>query len=206
MLCELYLMVQFSGTKHIHTVVQISLSSVSQIFHFLNYILFSQLLPLWTIHLQYIQVVSLCLGLSIGTVHAQSCLTLCDPMDCSPPGSYVYGISQARILEGVAISYSRGSSQTRDQTNISWNSCTARQIFFFFSPHWATWEALNLHEKELFLRLYLMFELSLSLSNFPYPKENISFEEHTFYSVYINGVKLNWLKQIFAEIMSMRLW
>ena len=78
--------------------------------------------------------------------------------------------------------------------------------FFFFFPHWATWEALNLHEKELFLRLYLMFELSLSLSNFPYPKENISFEEHTFYSVYINGVKLNWLKQIFAEIMSMRLW
>ena len=113
MLCELYLMVQFSGTKHIHTVVQISLSSVSQIFHFLNYILFSQLLPLWTIHLQYIQVVSLCLGLSIGTVHAQSCLTLCDPMDCSPPGSSVHGIIPARILEWVAISYSRRSSQPR---------------------------------------------------------------------------------------------
>ena len=38
---------------------------------------------------------------------AQSCLTLGDPMDCSPPGSTVYGISQARILEGVAIPFSR---------------------------------------------------------------------------------------------------
>ena len=43
-------------------------------------------------------------------VHAQSCLTLCDPVDCSLPGSSVCGIFQARILERVAISYSRGSS------------------------------------------------------------------------------------------------
>ena len=42
----------------------------------------------------------------------QSCLTLCGPMDCSPPGSSVHGISQARILEWVAISSSRGSSQS----------------------------------------------------------------------------------------------
>ena len=41
---------------------------------------------------------------------AQSCLTLCDPMDCSPPGSSVHGIFQARILEWVPISFSRGSS------------------------------------------------------------------------------------------------
>ena len=45
---------------------------------------------------------------------AQLCLTLCDPMDCSLPGSSVHGISQARILEWVAISSSRGSSQPRD--------------------------------------------------------------------------------------------
>ena len=45
---------------------------------------------------------------------AQSCLTLCDPMDCSPPGFSVRGISQARILEWVAISFSRGSSPPRD--------------------------------------------------------------------------------------------
>ena len=41
---------------------------------------------------------------------AQSCLTLCDPMDCSPPGSSVHGILQARILEWVFIPFSRGSS------------------------------------------------------------------------------------------------
>ena len=41
---------------------------------------------------------------------AQSCLTLCDPTDCSPPGSSVHGISQSRILEWVAILSSRGSS------------------------------------------------------------------------------------------------
>ena len=50
---------------------------------------------------------------------AQSCLTLCNPMDCSPPGSSVHGILQARILEWVAISFSRGSSQPRDRTQVS---------------------------------------------------------------------------------------
>ena len=45
---------------------------------------------------------------------AQSCLTLCDPMDCSPPGSSVHGILQARILEWVAILFSRGSSCSSD--------------------------------------------------------------------------------------------
>ena len=50
---------------------------------------------------------------------AQSCLTLCDPMDCSPPGSSIHGIFQARILEWAAISFSRGSSRPRDQTLVS---------------------------------------------------------------------------------------
>ena len=50
---------------------------------------------------------------------AQSCPTLCNPMDCSPPGSSVHGILQARILEWVAISFSRGSSQPRDRTQVS---------------------------------------------------------------------------------------
>ena len=47
---------------------------------------------------------------------AQSCPILCDPVDSSPPGSSVHGISQARILKWVAISFSRGSSQPRDCT------------------------------------------------------------------------------------------
>ena len=50
---------------------------------------------------------------------AQSCTTLCDPMDCSLPGSSVHGIFQARILEWVAISFSRRSSRPRDWTRIS---------------------------------------------------------------------------------------
>ena len=50
---------------------------------------------------------------------AQSCPNPCDPVDCSPPGSSVHGILQARILEWVAISFSRGSSQPMDQTRVS---------------------------------------------------------------------------------------
>ena len=49
----------------------------------------------------------------------QSCPTLCDPMDCSLPGFSVHGIFQARVLEWVAISFSRGSSQPRDWTQVS---------------------------------------------------------------------------------------
>ena len=54
-------------------------------------------------------------GISI----AQSCLTLCDPIDCSLPGSSVHGIFQASLLEWVAISFSRGSSRPRDWTRVS---------------------------------------------------------------------------------------
>ena len=50
---------------------------------------------------------------------AQSCLTLCDPMDCSLPGSSVHGIFQAIVLEWIAISFSRGSSQPRNRTRVS---------------------------------------------------------------------------------------
>ena len=50
---------------------------------------------------------------------AKLCWTLCDPMDCSPPGSSVHGILQAKILEWVAMSLSRGSSWPKDQTCIS---------------------------------------------------------------------------------------
>ena len=56
---------------------------------------------------------------------AQSCLTLCDSTDCSPPGSSIHGILQARILEWVAISFSRGSSQPRDWTQVSCNALTS---------------------------------------------------------------------------------
>ena len=56
--------------------------------------------------------------------------SLCDPVDCSLPGSSVLGISQARILEWVAISFSRGSSQPRDGTPISYLSCIGRRVLY----------------------------------------------------------------------------
>ena len=55
-------------------------------------------------------------------VRAQSCPTLCDAMDCNPSGYSVHGIFQARILEWVDISSSRGSSQPRDQTPTFWKA------------------------------------------------------------------------------------
>ena len=59
------------------------------------------------------------------SVVAQSWPTLCDPMDCSPPGSSIHGILSARVLEWVAIPFSRGSSQPRDQTCVSFVSFLA---------------------------------------------------------------------------------
>ena len=55
----------------------------------------------------------------VACVCVQLCLTLWDPMECSPPGSSVHGISQARILEWVAVSFSRGSSWMRSRTHVS---------------------------------------------------------------------------------------
>ena len=73
---------------------------------------------------------------------ARSCPTLCDPVDYSPPGSSIHGILQARIPEWIAISFSRGSSWSRDQT---WISCTGRRILY----HWATWAAQGGWEADL---------------------------------------------------------
>ena len=68
----------------------------------------------------------------------QSCPTLCNAVDCSPPGPLVREILQARILEWVAISFSRGSSQPKDRTQVS---CTAGRFFTV----WATKEAPMLY-------------------------------------------------------------
>ena len=61
----------------------------------------------------------------------QSCPTLCDPLDRSPPGSSVWGILQARTLERVAGPSSRGSSRPRDGTGVS---CVGRRVFSLGSP------------------------------------------------------------------------
>ena len=69
-----------------------------------------------------------------GSLVAKSCLTLATPMDCSPPGSSVHGIFQAIILEWIPISFSRGSSQPRNWTQVSG---TAGRFF----TNWAMREA-----------------------------------------------------------------
>ena len=84
---------------------------------------------LFSFNINFSNLNSLCM-------RAQLCLTLCDPMNCSPPGSSVREIFPARILEWFAISSSRGSSQPGDQTRVF---CIGRWILY----HWATWEAQN---------------------------------------------------------------
>ena len=84
---------------------------------------------------------------------AQSCPTPCGPVDCSPPGSSLHGILQARILEWVAISFSRGSSQPRDWTRVS-------SIAGGFFTIWATretqrWTYMFTKEKSFCNRLSL---------------------------------------------------
>ena len=64
----------------------------------------------------------------------QSCLTLCNPVDCSLPGFSIHGILQARILEWVPMPSYRGSSWPRDQTRVSSISCTAGRFFTAHSP------------------------------------------------------------------------
>ena len=81
---------------------------------------------------------------------AQSCPTLFNPMDCSLPGSSLHGILQARVLEWVAISFSRGTSQPRDQTWVS-------RIPGRCSNLWATRDSKQLKEdlKKLYKIIYL---------------------------------------------------
>ena len=75
---------------------------------------------------------------------AQSCPTLCDPMDCSLSGASVHGIFQARALEWIAISFSRGSSRLRNSTQVS--HIAGRHFTSFHQPlkmkRWAQWQVL----------------------------------------------------------------
>ena len=90
----------------------------------------------WSLPLSWIicSPLFLIITLSIGSlcVCAQSCLTVYGLMDCNPPGFSVHGIFQARILEQVAISSSRGSSQPRDETCVG-VSCIGRWLLYHLS-------------------------------------------------------------------------
>ena len=88
----------------------------------------------------WLSLLTLRVYLQISDLVAKSYLTLCDPMDCSPSNSSVHGILQARILEWVAISFSRKSSCPRDQTWVSW-------IAGRFFTSWATRQDLTACEE-----------------------------------------------------------
>ena len=74
----------------------------------------------------------------------QLCPILCDPVDCSLPGSSVHEILQARILGRVALPSSRGSTEPKDQTSVSYVSCTGRWVMTS-----ATWEAPKIYSNKI---------------------------------------------------------
>ena len=86
----------------------------------------------------------------------QSCPTLCDPVDCSPPGSSIHGILQARILEWIAFSFSKGSSQPGDWTLVSCISCIADGFFTTEPPRkLPNWLCPNIKCKSSFKKVYI---------------------------------------------------
>ena len=89
---------------------------------------------LWLQHI-FTSEIHLIMFLHLTTVLCctQSCLMLCNPLDWSRQGFYVPGISQARILERVAVSSSRGSSWPRDQTHVSCSSCIIRWVLYLWT-------------------------------------------------------------------------
>ena len=95
---------------------------------------------------------------------AQSCPALCDPMDCSLPGSSLHGIFQARVLEWVAISFSRGSSQSKDRTRVS---CIPGRCFNL----WATRS-----NRQIWLR---SAKLSRAKANRVLPREHTGYRKHS---------------------------
>ena len=104
--------------------------------------IFSAIRSVTSLFYIYVYTLYIYIYTSVLCLVAQSCPTLCHPMDCSPPGSSVHGILQARILEWVAMPSSGGSSQRRDQTQAF---CTAGRFFYCLkhqgSPRILEWVA-----------------------------------------------------------------
>ena len=82
-------------------------------------------------------VVCMCMIVCVCAKPLQLCLTLCDPMDCSPPGFYVHGILQARVLEWVAMPSSRGNLPDPGIKPRSLTSTALAGRFFTTSATWA---------------------------------------------------------------------
>ena len=130
----------------------------------------------------YIFWVQMYVRLCVCLLVAQLCPTLCHPMDCSPPSSSVQGILQAWILEWVAISLSRGSSQPRDH---SWVSCFAGGCF----TAWATTE-----DHVRLLRRFNIWNRQ-AWDTFTFSVTNVKFG-HFCYIKYLDwATELNWTER-----------
>ena len=82
-------------------------------------------LPMEKVEAAFLTKKSSSLPHQVRSVNGSLCLTLYDPMDCSPPDPSVHGISQVKVLEWLPISFSRGSSRSRDRTHVF---CNGRRI------------------------------------------------------------------------------
>ena len=125
---------------------------------------------------------------------AQLCLTLCDPMDCSLPGSSVYGISQARILEWVSFSFSRGSFRPRDQTQVS---CSAGGFFIIR----ATRKAKPVIKGQIVydlthMKSFSSVQFSCSVMSDSVTPWTAARQTSLFFTIYRNLLKLMFIKSV----------
>ena len=125
----------------------------------------------------------LCTAAAAAAKSFQSCPSLCDSMDGSPLGPPVHGIFQARVLEWIAISFSRGSSRPKDGT---WVSCIVGRCFYCLSHQWR-WNKLN---KSITKKC--KFSLSLYIYTYIYTHTHIYthiyiyIHTHTFMCTYMH--------------------
>ena len=148
-----------------------------------------------------------CLGVSLCSI-TQSCPTLCDPMDCSPPGSSVHGILQARILEWIAISSSRGSSRPSDHKTPLSHFLSNHYSFFRGGNFFFLKVTLNHHPPPSFLSIFFWILLHKILSqNFnTHPTGPYSFSKNVPKSLppsYIYRGKNIWLFFFFSCYISL---
>ena len=125
----------------------------------------------------------------------QSCGTLCDPMDSSPPGSSVHGILQGRILEWVAIPFSRGSSQPKDRMRVS---CTAGR-FFTIGAMREVLGQIKTGNSRLIPFIYLFIHLCIYHLSLSYLSTYYLYF-HLFW--YLSVIDLSYLSSLFVSVIS----
>ena len=123
----------------------------------------------------------------------QLCSTLCEPMDYSPPGPSVHGISQARILEWVAIPFSKGSFQPRNWTHIFCVSCITRRIAILSEIAWVELQSHRLCRSKEVLKLWGWWVegILISLIRFFSEDKKICFAHTQIYTVMRKVQKLS---------------